>query len=71
MYIARIICTNRSVFDDLEKDVRRICEIYEAFVDDPNKKASCRKQMLAAIDNMLSQKRKVVEEDPRQLSIDW
>ena len=57
--------------ETISDHVRRICEIYEVFVDDPNKKASCRKQMLAAIDNMLSQKRKVVEEDPRQLSIDW
>ena len=51
--------------------VRRICEIYDDFVGDSKKKASCKKQMMAAIDDMLSQKRKPVEEDPRQLSLDW
>ena len=65
--VSRVIRVPEAISDH----VRRICEIYEVFVDDPKKKTSCRKQMLAAIDDMLSQKRKVVEEDPRQMSFDW
>ena len=51
--------------------VRRICEIYDDFASDPKKKASCRKQLLATIDDMLSLQKRVVEEDPRQMSFDW
>ena len=58
--------------ESISGHVRNICEIYDDFVDDPKKKASCRKQMMSVIDEILSvQKIKPVEEDPRQMSFDW
>lgn len=52
--------------------IGRFCDVYEEFVEDPKKKTICRKRMVAIIDEILStQKRKEVEDDHRQLSIDW
>lgn len=51
----------------------RICDIYEEFVEEPKKKTACRKQMIAAIDEMFSKQGNKKDEvcDRLQLSIEW
>lgn len=52
--------------------IGRICDVYEEFVEDPKKKTACRKQMIAAIDEMFA-KHEIKKEvcDRLQLSIEW